>query len=345
MLTLSTQAQVDSLYIQEFPNKLVLSPYISSVVHNLNLTPRPISGDTMQQALNYQPNLRGGFGIGISYRVIDFSLGFRQKISEESERLYGKTKATSLSFRLWATRHILGEFTFQKVQGYSNRSTPAYDTLNFDRNYPYELREDMRVTYVKVRGVYQFNPHKFSYRSSFSFSERQKRSAGGLLLNGSLYSHRARADSSFIPSAVRSDYGDYGDIKTMQIIGMGFGPGIGGTWTKGRWYLTGVLFLGMDIQYFLYDIPGVDTEKREFKLSNMLDSRFSFGYNGPRFFIGFQNCNDYTILRPTAFHINSLFGRGLFTFGWRLESPKLLDKTYDTGVNLIIPTRYHKFFY
>lgn len=344
-MCLCAEAQVDSLFIQEFPHKLVISPYFSSNINTLTLTPRPIPDDTLQQELLYQPNLRGGFGIGLSYRVIDFSLGFRQKLSEHSERVYGKTKATSLSFRLWATRHLLGEFTFQRVQGFSNRSTPAYDTVNFERNYPFELREDIRVTYVKVRGVYQLNPHKFSYRSSFSFSERQKKSAAGLLLNASLYSHRTRADSSFIPSAVRSDYGDYGDIKTMQIIGMGFGPGIGGTWTKGRWYLTGVLFLGIDIQYFLYDIPGVGTEKREFKISNMLDSRFSFGYNAPRFFIGLTNCNDYTILRPTAFHVRSLFGRGLFTFGWRLESPEILDKTYDLGVNTIIPERYRKFMY
>jgi hypothetical protein len=344
-LSLGTKAQVDTLFIQEFPHKLVLSPYLGSNANSLILTPRPIPGDTQQQELNYQPNLRGGFGISISYRVIDFSLGFRQKLSEENERLYGKTKATNLGFRLWATRHLLAEFTFQRVQGFSNRSTPSYDTLNFDRRYPYEFREDIRVNYLKLRAVYQLNPHRFSYRSSFSFSERQKKSAWGLLLNASLYSHRSRADSSFIPSAVRADFGDYGDIKTMQIVGLGLGPGIGGTWTKGRWYITGVLFLGMDVQYFVYDIPGVNTEKREFKLSNMADTRFSFGYNAPRFFIGIQNWNDYNILRPSAFQVRSLFGRALFSFGWRLESPKILDKAYDTGVNLIIPSRYQRFFY
>lgn len=339
------QAQVDSLYIQEFPNKLVISPYISSNLNTMVLTPRPIPGDTVQQELTYEPNMRGGFGIGISYRIIDFSLGVRQKLTEENERLYGKTKATNIGFRLWATRHLLTEFTFQRVQGYSNRSTPAYDTVNFDSRYPYELREDMRVDYLKIRGVYQFNPHKFSYRSSFSFSEKQRRNAGGLLLNASIYSHETQADSSFIPSAVRSDFGDYGDLSSMQINGFGLGPGIGGTCVQGRWFLTGVLFLGMDVQYMKYDLPSVGIKKKEYKLSSMADLRISFGFNGPRFFMGFQNWNDYNILRPTAFNLRSAYTRVLFSVGWRFDSPEILDKTYDLGVGTIIPRRFQKFMY
>lgn len=345
LFNLLAQAQVDTSFIEVFPDKLVISPYLNSRVNTVTIEPRPISGDTFQQSLSYQPNLRGGFGLEISYRMIDFAIGFRQKLTEENERLNGKSNSTNISFRLWATRHLLTEFTFHRIQGFSNRSTPAYDTLNHTRDYPYESREDMQIRYLKIRGVYQLNPHRFSYRSAFSFSERQKKSAGGFLFNASLYSHRMHSDSSLIPRAIREDYGEFGETKDMRILGFGFGPGIGGTWTKGRWFISSVLFLGMDIQYFSYEMPSRSATKKEVRLSNMADFRLSLGYNAPRFFIGIQSWNDYNSLRPSAYHVKSVFGRVNFSFGWRIGAPHLLNRSYDKGVSRIIPERFRKYLY
>ncbi|MDX5321824.1 MAG: DUF4421 domain-containing protein [Bacteroidota bacterium] len=347
-LVLSTPllwAQVDTNFVQRFPDKLVLSPYISSYSNSIQFIPKSIPGDSLQIPLTYEPNLRGGFGISVSYRIIDFSLGVRQKITEDLEKKFGKSSQVGLSFRLWASRKVLTEFNFQSIKGYANLSTPQYDTINYAREYPYQLRPDFSVQYLKIRMVYQSNPDKFSYRSSFAFSERQKRRAGGFLLNVQLYAQNAQSDSSFIPYQIREDYGDFGQMNQMAIAAAGIAPGLGGTLTKGRWFLTGVLFLGVDVQRLGYDVPGSSALRTETKMAAMADLRISWGYNSPRFFFGVQSWNDYNFLRPTPFKINAVFTRGLISMGWRFTSPKLLDKSYDFAVKTIIPKRYRHFMY
>lgn len=344
-LTLKVSAQVDTNYIQRFPNKLVLSPYISSQSSFVSIEPYDWAGDTTVTPFEYQPNLRGGYGLSFSYRVIDFSIGFRKKLSDQNEKLYGKSSSFGLSFRLWATRKVLTEFTFQSISGFANTSTQQFDTINYSENYPFQLRPDLTVQFLKMRMVYQFNPEKFSYRAAFGFSERQKKSSAGFLLNTQLYLHNTFADSSIIPSQLQKDYDGYGNIHSMATFALGIAPGVGGTWTKGKWFLTGVLFVGSDIQRFAYDVPGSTVTKKETKLAANADARISFGYNTPRFYFGFSSCADYNLLRPSPFKLNTSFTRGLFSVGYRFNSPKILDTVYDGAVNTIIPKKLRKFMY
>src|SRR5690606_10379004 len=139
----------------------------SSTTAQVELEPPDGGLDTFSKNANYQPNLRGGFGIGISYRAIDVSLGLRQKLDPATEAIYGKTSYASFSFRLWATRHVLFEFAYNKISGFANISSPTYDTIRTGSETPFVHRPDIDLRYIKLRGVYQFNPHKFSYRSAF----------------------------------------------------------------------------------------------------------------------------------------------------------------------------------
>ncbi len=338
------QSKVDTNYIQRFPNKLVLSPYLSSSSNSLTIKPWNDRIDS-SHSVDYEPNLRGGYGLSFSYRIVDFSIGFRQKLSAESERTYGKSTSLGIGFRLWASRKVLTEFSLQSVNGYANTSTPLYDTINFTRQNPYEHRQDLGVFLIKMRLVYQFNPDKFSYRASFGFSERQLKSSAGFLLSSQAYAEVVYADSALIPEKLRPHYGDAGRISEVSIAALGVAPGIGGTWTKGRWFLTGVLFVGIDLQRLGYDVPGTGTVKSERKFAANADFRFSFGYNTPRVFFGFQNSTDYNLLRPSKFKVNSSFNRSSLSIGYRFNSPKVVDKTYDAVVNTIIPKKLRKFMY
>jgi len=342
---LNAGAQVDTNYIQRFPSKLVVSPFISSQSATIAIRPYNWVGDTNITPFDYQPNLRGGYGISFSYRIIDFSLGFRQKISANSEKIYGKSSSFGLSFRVWASRKILAECNLQSVSGFANISTQQFDTINYTKENPYQLRPDLTMQFIKLRMVYQSNPDKFSYRSSFGFSERQKKSAAGFLFNTRAYLHSFFADSSLIPSQLKNNYPHHKDINQMAMAAIGVAPGIGGTWTRGRWFLTGVLFVGVDLQNLRYEEAGGTEFKQETKLSANADFRVSLGYNTPRFFFGIQSINDYTLLRPSPFKMNTNYNKGLFSIGYRFDSPKTLDKTYDAAVNLIIPEKHRKFMY
>jgi len=338
------QIHVDTNFIQRFPNKLVLSPYVSSSSNSLTIKPWNDHIDSSHSVL-YEPNLRGGYGMSFSYRILDFSIGFRQKLSAESEQTYGKSTAIGLGFRLWATRKLLTEFTLQNVRGYANISTPSYDTVNYTRQNPYEHRRDLSVSLIKMRLVYQSKPDHFSYRSSFGFSERQLKSAAGFLFSAQAYAESVNADSAFVPRMISQHFGEASHITEVSIAALGAAPGVGGTWTKGRWFLTGVLFVGIDLQHLAYNEPGANSFFTERKFAANADFRFSFGYNTPRVFFGFQSSTDYNLLRPTPFKINSNFNRNSFTFGYRFNSPKILDKTYDVMVNTFIPKKLRKFMY
>ncbi len=325
---------------------LSLSPYASANAVTLSFIPYGEDVSPEEQRALYQPNLRGGFGLGISYRIADFSIGFRQRLDPVTEELYGHSAYANLSFRLWMSRHLLGEFTYQAIRGFSNLNTPLYDTTTrYSEQTPYEHRWDIKVRYLKMRTVYQFNPNKFSYRSAFSFSERQKKTAGGFLMNISIYNQNTTADSAFLPDAIRPFYGDLAQVNGFQITGLSLGPGIGGTWTGGRWFLSSVMFLGFDAQVFDYYAPVSGRWISELRPAPMFDFRLSFGYNAPRFFAGFQLWADANYLRPGPFKVNSVFVRNLLSVGYRFNSPKILNRVYDGAVNHLIPQPYRHLMY
>lgn len=338
------KAQVDTNFIQTFPDKLTISTYLGTSTASLQFIPRPLAGDTLQHSMFYQPNLRGGFGLSVSYKIIDFSLGMRSKLDPATEKLYGKTYYKMFSFRLWATRKVAFELKHQRMHGFSNRNYGAYDgdTIPYSPETPFEPRPDIRIQYYKVRALYQHNPHKFSYRAAFSLSERQRKSKGGLLFNSHLYRMRVAADSSFAPEIIREDYGKYRDLKEVSIWAFGLAPGIGGTLSRGRWFITGVIFVGMDFQHFKYE-EGVDQRHSEWKLSQMLDLRISMGYNNRRFFFAWENTFDYNLLNPTAFRLNTIFGRSFITMGYRFDSPRILNETYRFLTNRFVPEKYRPY--
>ncbi len=337
--------EADSTYIETNPGKLTLGLYFSSQAISLLVTPQEGSTyvDSLARSASYSPNLRGGYGLAFSYRLIDFSLGLRQALDSTTEALLGRTDYGTFRLGLWATRKFRTEITYEYVKGFANTAAPTYQEEEFHGAFPH--RSDLRLRYIKLRGIYQFNPEKFSYRAAFANSERQLRNAGGFMINSSIYAHRVRSDSSLIPWAIQSQFGAYKNVKNMSIGGFGLAPGVGGTWTGGKWYLTGLLFLGGDLQHFSYRLEDQDREVREFKFSPSLDIRIAYGYNNKRFFVGAQHWLDYNILNPSSFNLTSLFSRNLLTFGYRFDAPRVLDNTYNWGVQHLVPKRLRQYMY
>lgn len=351
LLFFQTEAQivvpktVNKDYIKRYPNVITVSPYISTSSQQLLVTPSASVHTPIRRNVDYRPNLKGGYGIGLSYRIIDFSIGFRQSLDSVTEALYGKSEASNFSFGVWASRKIHLEFSYKWIKGFSNRSGLTYDTSAIPEGVPFPHRPDLRIRYIKLRSVYQFNPEKFSYRSAFAFSERQLKSKIGYFLNTDLYFHRMRSDSSIVPYTIRDDYGPFLDIRQLRLAGLGVAPGIGGTWTGGKWFLTGVLFVGAEAQYFKYRPENTGAKRQEFRIAPMIDFRYAFGYNSDKWFIGFQGVSDLNLLNSKAYFISSLFNRTLFSVGFRFNTPKVIDRAYDYGVNKLIPEKYRPLLY
>lgn len=327
--SLPLYGQVDTNYIEVFPPYLSISPYLSSSVANYRITSRMGAGDTSSAGvLDYQPNLRAGYGFDVSYRNIDFSISFRQRIDPVTEKLYGSSKYTGLGFRLSASRHLALEFSYKNIKGFSDINSPVYDST-LKPEAPFINRTDLSMQYAKVRAIYQFNPHKYSYRASFSFSERQKRRKMGYFLHSHLYALRIHGDSSLFYPAIAEKFREFSSINEVNVYSLGISPGVGGTLTKGKWFATAVLFLGVDAQYFNYTAQAYNRNYREFKIAPMVDFRLALGYNWKRFFCGFSTLADYNILNPSAFKISSTFSRTYLNLGYRFNAPKIVAKAYE----------------
>lgn len=336
---------VDSSYIKRYPDVITVSPYISSSAESIQLSPGSAANGSGVRQANYRPNLKGGYGIGFSYRIFDFSLGTSQGLDSITQSLYGETHHSSFGFRMWASRNAMLELTYKWTAGYSNISSFGYEDTVRALDQPFPHRPDIRVRYIKLRGLYQFNPEKFSYRSAFAFSERQLKSKVGYFLTTDIFFHRMKADSSIVPGAIWTDYDPYSMVHQMRIGGIGLAPGIGGTWTGGKWFLSGVLCLGVDVQHFNYKVENTGEKHQEIRLSPKVDFRYAWGYNTNRWFFGFQGFSDINLFNSKGMIITSLFNRTLFSVGFRFNTPRIIDRAYTYGVNKIIPAKYRPMMY
>ncbi len=336
---------VDSTYIKRYLDVITVSPYLSSAAESIQLSPGSHSRGKGAREANYRPNISGGYGLGFSYRIFDFSLAWSEEIDSFSRAINGETHHSSFGFRMWATRNMMLELTYKWTAGYSNITGLTYDDTALSTLRPFPHRPDLRVRYIKLRGLYQFNPEKFSYRSAFAFSERQLKSKLGYFLTGDIFFHRIKADSSIVPGAIWTDYDPYSMVDQMRIGGIGVAPGIGGIWTGGKWFLSGVLCLGADVQYFNYEVENTGEKHQELRLSPKVDFRYAWGYNADRWFFGFQGWSDINLLNSKGMIITSLFNRTLFSLGFRFNTPRIVDRAYTYGVNKIIPTKYRPMMY
>ncbi|TNE81094.1 MAG: DUF4421 domain-containing protein [Bacteroidetes bacterium] len=336
---------VDSAYIKRFPDVITVSPYVSSSAESIQLSPGASSQGLGTRQANYRPNLKGGYGIGFSYRIFDLALGWSQSLDSISQAVYGETNHSSFGLRMWATRKTMLEFSYKWTAGYSNLSGFGYEDTVRPADKPFPHRPDIRVRYIKLRGLYQFNPDKFSYRSAFAFSERQLKSKLGYFLSADVFFHRMKADSSIVPGAIWVDYQPYNMVHQMRIGGFGIAPGIGGTWTGGKWFLSGVLCLGADIQHFNYKLENTGSHLKELRLSPKVDFRYAWGYNSDRWFFGFQGWSDINVFNSKGLIITSLFNRTLFSLGFRFNTPRVVDRVYTFGVNKFIPKKYRPMMY
>ena len=163
------------------------------------------------------------------------------------------------------------------------------------------------------------NANKFSFKSAYSCSERQIKSAFSFVLTANIYYNRLNSDSSFIPLPVRHYYDKYQKVNGLNVFA--FSIYGGGSFNLVLWkafFLNLTLIIGPEEQWRTYHYQN-ETAKHLFYMSVSGDLRSSIGLNFKKFFVMFTSSSDFSYYNSNVMEYLSKYGAVNFSLGYRFR--------------------------
>ncbi len=228
----------DSTYYQSFERYITARFYFSQKYSGLELM-----RSSSISRVRYIPNTSLTMGVGVTYQSISINLGYGFGfLNNDDEK--GKTKYLDLQTHIYG-RKWTTDLIAQLYKGYYL----APQGLAAPTPNSYYIRPDLKTLLTGVSVYRIVNSDKFSYRAATIQNEKQKKSAGSLLLGADLYYGNIRADSSLVPSVLQENYPLQG-VRRMDFVRVG--PGVGYAYTvviHDDFFVTGSLSGTLNFSY------------------------------------------------------------------------------------------------
>ncbi len=267
---------IRAIYIERFPDHFFIWPLIKSRTTQFEIQQINNAGSK----LTYKPNNAVGLGFGLYVFEIGVEITFAVPIAAEREALFGRTKATDLQINLLGKTWGLDVF-YQNYNGfYVNDSN-----VTIGEGLPYPQRPDINTRNLGINGLYSFNK-KFSLRSAYNFSERQRRSAGSFILTGTMNFYSVNGDSAIYSKKYYSQFGAATAFTELGMNTFSISPGYTYTFVVRNFFVNGSISVGPALHWVNYQV--VSKEISSSLLNSFVDLRLGIGYNGKRFFTGFN---------------------------------------------------------
>jgi len=277
----AVKVKFDTNYIGVYPKNLT----VKFVASRNDIVYKLVDNHT-DKTIKYRPNTPVNFGFGANYRGIGFTLGIRTGIVKEYEK-FGKTKSFDMSTQIFLPK-IVFDIYGKYYRGYYITDPQAI--LNNAGSEAYYIRPDLRGALIGIDGQYVFNAKKFSFASTFSQKQFQKRSAGSLLLGAGIYAILINADSSIVPNNISDTDFFRGDrFNKSNIYSLVINAGYAYTFViKKHFFISGSLNFGTGLSYTT--LANTVGGGRNDKLGTQLDVAFRLGagYNSSHYFVGLQ---------------------------------------------------------
>ena len=249
---------VDTTYIKETPEKMILRAYVSRKYTELDY------GD---QIGLYEPNSGLNLGLGLTYQK--FTLNVAVPVSFlNPERQEDWPKFLDLQSHVYGRKWIVDLFG-QFYGGYLIK-----DFQGTGEDY---LRRDIKVVKLGLAVNHVFNGDKISLTAAFHQSEIQKKSAFSPTVGFEIYRVRISGDSLILPDDVPIP----GNYERGDFFHLGPSAGLVGTLVFGKgFFLSGAASgnLGLGISK-----AEQDKETKQVELMPGYFLRGFAGYNGDRF--------------------------------------------------------------
>jgi hypothetical protein len=267
-------------------------------------------------------------GAGASYDIYTFNIGVPIPAQLDPRENSGSTKSLHIQSSIYTNKIIVDLFgQFYKGMYLQNTSTYSTSSLN-----SYYVRPDIYTQLIGFSAYYIFNHKKFSFRAGLIQNQRQKKSAGSLLLGLETYHGLARGDSAFIPAFAISDKnGNDAVIDRFSFFRIGPGVGYAHTFVLSKNFfvmlsLTGNVALGNYQESRSEGLKVLD-----FTVDPGLFFRSAIGYNQDQWFFGASFVNNAIINLNLNSSFSSMFaiGNNRIIIARRFDLSKKTKKSID----------------
>ena len=319
--TLHIYNKIDTTYIESYRDWL--NAKLIGVVRTNKFS---IKDNFTQNTLEYSINTNANMGLGMSFKGIGFEFQYNPPGLNNDDHRYGASKQIAFATNANGRRFIYDVF-YRYNQGYHTTST--YKVPN-DTGFTMEhiYRADIKNTNIGAELVYVFNNKRFSSSAPYNLTQKQKKSAGSLLLGtfGSLYA--IDADSLIFPDSLRYQFKEEVQFKSAGSITWGVSCGYTYTLIFGKnWFVNLYTLPGFAVQQFYSTNAYNQKTHSNTAIGGILQTRFSLGYNKKRYFIGISWTNtQYFVNNDSKSSLNYQNGCFRFYYGHRFDLRKVLKK-------------------
>lgn len=312
---------VDTNYVESFRD--LLNVKLFAVIRTNNFR---IQDKVTGQSMSYTINTRLNMGLSMSFKWASLDVEWSPPGVNNDDATYGKTSQFSLSTSSNGRRFIYDAY-FRTMQGF--HSTGQYK-LGTDTVPSYYKRGDIINYNVGATLTYVFNNKHYSSGAPYSLTQKQKKSAGSLLIGTYAFFYGITADSSIYPDTLARSFRK--ELQFNYASSSTFGLSCGYTYTFiffRNWYVNLTTLPGVSVQEF-YSINAYDKStynKLSYALS--LQSRFSIGYNRKNYFIGISWINNNFFIDDNQFSsVEYKYGVFKFYYGHRFDIRNMLKKHF-----------------
>jgi len=316
----TTHAQTDSirnLYIKQFPDKFFIWPLLKKREISFDLNSRDDKG----KKLSYKPNTSFSAGIGFYIFDIAAELTFAVPIDERNQATYGTSNARDLQANFLGQQWGVDLYR-QKYDGFFvPNPTPTSAVPD-----AFIKRPDIKLSNTGINIRYLFNKNKFSMRSAYNYSERQIKSAGSIVISGTVNTFHLQADSSLLNQVYAPSISATSTFKDFRYTAFSVAPGYAYSLIFKSFFLNGAFSFGPAHYWISYTAPDQSTQYN-ITLNTFADVRVALGYNSDHFFGGMSLVAQSRDIRFDEIH----FANGTTAFkllvGYRFGEVGILKKS------------------
>lgn len=313
--------KIDTNYITNFRD--LLNAKLFAVIRNNTFS---VEDRVSKASVEYGINSKLNMGLSFNFKGVGFDLEYSPPGINVDDDKYGKTTSFAIGTNSNG-RRFMYEAYYRQNQGFR---TSAQYRVNNDTIFDYYRRGDIYNYNAGLSLTYVFNNKRYSSAAPYSLTQKQRKSAGSLLLGTYALVYGISADSVIYPDTMYRSFRHALQFNSASSLTFGISCGYAYTLVFARnWFINVTTLPGISLQEF-YTVNAFDKESyNNFSLGFSLQSRFSIGYNRRSYFIGISYItNNFLIDDHNQASINYKYSVFRFYYGHRFDLRKLLKKKF-----------------
>jgi hypothetical protein len=277
---------IDTAYIEDYTGWLTTRAYILYQDAAFNVSTDEISN------IIFKPNTNVKVGIAGFYKWFGLGLSINNPFFHFDEEEYGKTSAIDFRVNFFG-RAVAAEAFLQNFRGFYITNVKPETEARY-------IIPDMNLFSMGAYGYWIPNSLRFSIRAAFLQNERQKKSAGSIMVRPGFTYYELSSDNGIIPPELQQRF----HIRNSEMVTGGkfysfsLAPGYSYTFIfLKNAYVNLAAFPGVSFTSYVYQTRVNEFAGQDFMF--FISLRAALGYNSRKWYVGgavitgFNDMNTY----------------------------------------------------